>query len=95
MTPEQKAAEAFVEKYWDGRLPVDVLAMCKKAGILVQAFDFPDATQSETGLVKGQPCIRIRRDLSHDLASKRVRFTLAHCIGHIVLHREQLKELPP
>lgn len=93
MSPEQKAAQTFIEKYWDGILPINLLAMCKKAGIAVYAHDFSDSTQSETGLDKGQPCIRIRRDLTTDMDSVKVRFILAHCVGHIVLHQGQLKEL--
>lgn len=95
MTAEQKAAQEFIEKYWDGKLPMNLLAMCKKAGIAVYAHDFSDSTQSETGLDKGQACIRIRRDLTTDMDSVKVRFILAHCIGHIEMHRDQLRELSP
>lgn len=88
-----QAAEDFLNQYWDGKLPVNMMAVCKKAGIAVYAHDLDEGVESQTGLLAGKPCIRIRRDLAKDLNSAKLRFILAHCAGHIVLHRDQLKEM--
>lgn len=82
-----------MNKYWDGRLPVNVVELCRKAGYSIHAHDFQDNTQSETGMIDGKPTIRLRRELAEKLHSARTRFVIAHCMGHIVLHRSDLKEL--
>lgn len=76
-------AKEFLDRHWDGRLPIDPAAMAEKAGILV----VDDACLSGEGLSgcfdpeAGRPVIRY----NPKEAEVRQRFTVAHEIGHFVL----------
>ena len=86
-------ALAMLYRYWDGKLPVDVVGICKKAGIELVWHQFnDDNTVSETGLLNGKPCIRVNCKLKDEPFTK-TRFIIAHCVAHVVLHHKELKEL--
>ncbi len=68
------------------RMPVDVVKVAHRLGASV---NFLPRDHNSMGHVRlgGQPTIWVRRQSDELGGAKRVRFTLAHEIGHIVLYR--------
>lgn len=90
MTPEQ-----VLSAYWErGKLPIDPEVIAKKAGLRVENMDpfRPDEDQNAIGAYcppeNGNPAII---EVDKDEPLNRVRFTLAHELGHHFLgHNEKL-----
>lgn len=90
MTPEQ-----VLSAYWErGKLPIDPEVIAKKAGLRVKNMDpfRPDEDQNAIGAYcppeNGNPAII---EVDKDEPLNRVRFTLAHELGHHFLgHNEKL-----
>lgn len=73
-------AASLLNAHWDGRLPVDVLAIAKSMGIRVEASH----ALSESGVIENTPTgVVIRYSASE--SPVRQRFTIAHEIGHYAL----------
>ncbi len=73
-------AKHFFDKYWDGRMPVDIVALAKAAGVIVR----PNPQLKASGQFffdEEQPIIEYNPS-EHNV---RQRFTIAHELGHFVL----------
>lgn len=90
MTSISEAASDVLAKHWDGRLPVDPVAIARRMGVNVLRHTFEDETVCDTGLVDGTRTIRVAKNVE----GTRLRWAVAHALGHIVLHAHQLRELP-
>lgn len=80
------AAARLVRRAWSiPDSPIRSLtSYCERAGILVAHCDFPEKVDGVTMRVRGlPPCIFLNRSAPAD----RMRHSLAHELGHIVLHR--------
>jgi hypothetical protein len=83
-----------LKTHWDGKIPVDVFALCKRMDVALELFDFDDAaTVTEVGLLNGSPAIRLS-NIVYKAGGTRWSFAVAHALGHLVLHGDGLKELP-
>jgi Zn-dependent peptidase ImmA (M78 family) len=78
---ERRAVE-LLEKYGHGKPPIDVVRLCQQLNIELAVEELEDEI-SGVLMVQEQPVIVVNR--SHSRA--RQRFTIAHEIGHFVLHR--------
>ncbi|MFT9365907.1 MAG: ImmA/IrrE family metallo-endopeptidase [Gluconobacter sp.] len=90
MTPEQ-----VLSAYWErGKLPIDPEVIAKKAGLRVEDMD-PFRENEEQNAIgaywppeKGKPAVI---EIDRDEPINRVRFTLAHELGHHFLgHNEKM-----
>jgi Zn-dependent peptidase ImmA (M78 family) len=83
----QQVARAAAEllKQGDTKIPVHILTIAKSLGISVHDEDFEDAVSGILIVKKVGHVIGVNS--KHPLFRK--RFTIAHEIGHFVLHREQ------
>jgi Zn-dependent peptidase ImmA (M78 family) len=78
----EKRAAALLEQHSHENPPIDVVRLCQQLGIEV----IPEELDEEISgilLLQQQPVIAVNR--THSRA--RQRFTIAHEIGHFVLHR--------
>lgn len=87
-----QAAQWAIQNHWDGQLPVNPVALCKRLGIECKLHDFGDDTVVQAGLKNGQPIILICRK-SYEADTPRWRFAMAHALGHVLMHKDQLKEI--
>lgn len=86
-------AQDLLDRFWDRKLPIDVMEIAQNLGAIVRygIFDDIDNNPEEYGVsgairyVEGQPIILINRNFS----ATRNRFTIAHEIGHHVLHKAE------
>lgn len=74
-------ARQVLESYWDGALPVKLVAIANAMGISV----FKSSVLSSSGQVGYDENNRIKIVLKEDESVVRRRFTLAHEIGHVAL----------
>ena len=63
-------------------LPVRVTAICDELGIPVKVTEFEDDRDGQSTIVNGQPIILINSKVKN---TGRIRFTLAHELGHVLL----------
>ncbi len=80
----QDRSRNFLKKYGNGVFPVEVTKLAKKAGVEVQEREF---NKDISGLLKreskdGHPIIIVK---ASEQPARR-RFTIAHELGHYVLH---------
>lgn len=80
-------AEDLLEQFRIDDAPIPVESIAKQLGFAVLIADFDDAKIS--GFVRLDPKMEII--LSRSDAPTRRAFTLAHEIGHYILHRDQLE----
>lgn len=73
--------QQILDKYWDGVLPVNPIAIARNMGIKVFFTDFEDATIAEQVMRDGMPVILIARGTT----GTRLGWAIAHSIGHFVL----------
>lgn len=67
----------------DGPLP-DLIAYCERAGIIVVVCDFDPSVDGVTMRTRDlPPCVFLNSQATAD----RMRFSLAHELGHIIMHR--------
>jgi Zn-dependent peptidase ImmA (M78 family) len=78
----EKRAATLLEQHGCDKPPIDVLALCKRLGIDVVLEELEDEI-SGILVLQQKPAIAVNR--SHSRA--RQRFTIAHEIGHFVLHK--------
>ena len=88
----QRHAETFLSQYWDGTLPVDVEYIAEYC-LKISVLPLPGLKAN----IEGDGFIT--RDfkeihLDFDQHSVRQRFTIAHELGHLVLHKEFIENLP-
>ena len=77
-----RTAEQFIAQHWDGRLPVNVEAMARRAGIRIEEVTFDDPSVVCEQVWGGDvPVIRIERG---QIGTRR-SFAIAHSIGHFCL----------
>lgn len=92
----QKAADDFRSKYWDGKLPIDILAIIE--------FDLEMEVRLAKGLkekcdvdallMSDMQTIYVDHDQYMDPSyDARLRFSLAHEVGHLILHRDFYESL--
>ena len=62
-------------------LPVDIIGLCKRMGIVVKYMNDPQGGDGCSTMVGGTPYIFIKSGQSRE----RSRFTIAHELGHILL----------
>jgi hypothetical protein len=87
-----RATAGILEKHWDGHVPVDPVRIAKSMGVEVRLHPFEDDTIVNTGLIQGKPVI-ILDSKTLEAGGPRARFSVAHALGHIALHHNQLKEI--
>ena len=90
-----KQADAFRKKYWTDEIPVDVEKICEFAlGIQVIPFDNLRVNHDTEALIcHSFKHIFIDSKLyMDDRQLNRLRFSIAHEIGHLVLHKDILKK---
>lgn len=78
MTKTEKSVRSLVEKY----ATADPADICEKMGIIMLEQELPRSVNGFTVTMNEIPFIVLNRDL--DYYAK--RFTMAHELGHIVLH---------
>lgn len=89
----QEASRWLHDFCWDGSVPVNVAKICKRLGIGCVLHEFSDPeTIVESGFVNGKPTIRLSK-ACYEAGGTRPSFALAHALGHVMLHWDQLKEL--
>jgi Zn-dependent peptidase ImmA (M78 family) len=82
-------AANIINKYSD-KLPVDVEAICKELGISIQRDDFKKINKKFNKHVSGVIYIKDNSKIifiNRDDSPQRQRFTIAHELGHYMLHR--------
>ncbi len=80
---EQQATALIREYGVTDMLPVPLIQICRKLGIATEYWNFPDRTISGMIAIRqGRPFIYVRPSD----AEVRQHFTIAHEIGHYVLH---------
>lgn len=94
------AAEHILDERWDGKFPVDVVGIARAIGVEVMAFADKDIPYSGAYTPRharngGKPTIIVNQ---HE-APTRQRFTIAHELGHHILHgdvafRDPLHQFP-
>lgn len=62
-------------------LPVDIVRVCRQLGIQVKYYKPENQTDGRSLIIAGEPVIFVRRECSR----QRIRFTIAHELGHILL----------
>lgn len=77
----ENRANAILDQYWDGMLPVDVEDIARKMGAIVHHRTDMDDTSGIIAVQDGAPVIYVN---NYD-ASVRQRFTIAHELGHWAL----------
>ena len=85
----RKMAKKIQEEFNKNKIDVDVFSIAKKLGVDIVELDFNDDEIS--GLIKrlgknGKPVIAINKDHPEN----RKRFTIAHELGHYILHVNKL-----
>lgn len=78
-----EAQKEIIKKY-QSYFPVPVGAIAKELGAIVKKATLPAGISGEIKEYEGKCLIRVNR---HDVKARQ-RFTLAHEIGHFLLHRE-------
>lgn len=78
----ERRASAILERHGHQKPPVDVVLLCEQLGIEVVPEELDDEI-SGILLLQDQPVIAVNK--LHSVA--RQRFTIAHEIGHFLLHR--------
>ncbi|GKV91765.1 ImmA/IrrE family metallo-endopeptidase [Pectobacterium carotovorum] len=82
------AVNAVLSSHWDGRLPVRPDVIAHKMGIQVTPLESNGSNTNESGyaeIINGRYVIAYNAQDSHS----RIRFTLAHELGHHVLGHTQ------
>jgi Zn-dependent peptidase ImmA (M78 family) len=82
-----QAIEDILQKTSSVRGNVDLISLSKELGLAVKYAPFLDAAKGVSGVIKysDPPTIYIKKSLNME----RQRFTLAHEIGHYVLHKKE------
>jgi len=76
-------AKTVLEKYWDGKLPIDVDSIAKRIGIIFKSNDA--LTDDESGYIRLSEDGKVICVINENHSKTRQRFTTAHEIGHFVL----------
>lgn len=79
----QRIVESISEDY-ELTVPVDVITLAKKMGMIVKEGDFEDSLSGFAVKENGVKFIGVNKDHS----PVRQRFTVAHEIGHLFLHSQ-------
>ena len=81
----ERKAEQILKDNDISSLPIDVLDLSIKMGVRVEAIDFENDDVSGIFILKNdKPYIGYNKDQGKN----RVRFTIAHELGHYILHSE-------
>lgn len=82
LNPVQQA-QKVLDKYWDGKLPVSMFQLTSKMGINVMSDSFISTSGHYTPAQKNHPPLITFNPTE---TGQRARFTIAHEIGHHILH---------
>lgn len=85
--PAQEQARALIERFGIKSPPVPVDKLAKALGVRVEYNPFDDELSGMAFLRDGRPVIGVNSQHHPN----RQRFTIAHELGHIVLHRTHLE----
>ena len=92
------AAERFRDEFWpDGSIPVDVLAIAEfELDLQIRTIVGLREDADVDALLLGdcKTLIVDQRQYMDDRFTNRLRFSIAHELGHYVLHRDVLKSIP-
>lgn len=77
----EQIARSILDRYWDGKLPVDPVAIAHAAGVRVVTDTGNLKVSGKFDVIGGNPVISCNKDESY----LRQRFTLAHELGHYFL----------
>ena len=83
-----KRAKAILDKYWNNNLPVDVEALCDSMGISILPVPNLAKTFSVDAFISADFTIIYVDSREFEKESHRYRFSVAHELGHYVLHRK-------
>lgn len=84
-------AEQVLQENFINNPPIDVYEIAKNEGLEIEVKDFGDKFNDISGYIK--PEIRTIFVNSRDPENRR-KFTIAHELGHWILHRDKLKSEP-
>lgn len=87
MTTLTDAAANELLAYWDQRLPVDVSNIAKHVGLIIREEALEDEISGML-VLKDSVSVIVVNKLHH---VHRQRFTIAHELGHFLLHRNENK----
>ncbi|MGB6229088.1 MAG: ImmA/IrrE family metallo-endopeptidase [Litorimonas sp.] len=82
-----EAARSVLEEHWGKNSPVNLKRLAKRMGIVLEFAPFKDQLSGISFIDDGKSYIGVNSLHS----TNRQRFTIAHEIGHHVLHQELLK----
>ncbi|MBU2492339.1 MAG: ImmA/IrrE family metallo-endopeptidase [Bacteroidetes bacterium] len=81
----------ILDKYWDQKLPIDIESICE-FDLRIQLSPIPGLKNySSTDGFLPRKLDEIFWD--PEVVPHRIRFTIAHELGHFILHRDLIKEL--
>jgi len=89
-------ADAFRKKYWGDSVPVDIENIIEfKLGLEMRPVpNLSQRSDVEAGISSNWKILIVDKDIYEDERRySRLRFSLAHEIGHFVLHRELFRSL--
>lgn len=92
MTAQSKAREVLQENYIQ-EPPVDVYEIARNYGIKIVVEDFPDDYENVAGFINiedGRPVMYVNASDPEN----RKKFTVAHELGHWLLHEDAIREDP-
>lgn len=84
-------ADAFRKKYWGDSIPVDIERIIEfKMGLEIRPVPgLSQRSDAEAGISSNWKVLIVDRDIYEDERRySRLRFSLAHEIGHLVLHKD-------
>lgn len=87
MTKTAKKAAREILKRFGGAFPVDVQAIVEAHNVRLNTSPLEDLVLGWLLLENDRAIIRVNKNLSSDLQ----RFSIAHSLGHFVLHHDQPK----
>lgn len=87
----KEKAEQMLKENFVNDPPVDVYEIAKNEGLEIEIKDFSDKFNHISGYIK--PEIRTIFVNSRDTENRR-KFTIAHELGHWILHRDKLESEP-
>lgn len=92
----QKIAEKVRESFWKGEVPIDIEKVLEKY-FKIQVIPLKNANRTlcfESFITSNWESIFVDQDqYMDDIGYRRVRFSLAHELGHLILHKKLYESL--
>lgn len=81
----RKNASEILNKYWDGYLPVDPVAIAEQMGLPIYQQDLGGNISGKLEMTNGEAMIFV----DDEEQARRARFTIAHELGHYMDHEHE------